>query len=468
MLDRDATHVHVVPLRAPSGGILGMVTLEVSCMAATGDELLWEAACEPLALLASVSAPYLAALPSRPAAPAPRTDAFLPVVGSTTSSLVDLLCIFAKQEETILLSGPTGAGKSRLARYCHEQSSRRGQPFETLDLLGVPEELQQAELFGWRRGAFTGAVTDSAGALGRAAHGTLFIDEIDKLSLGAQASLLRVLEARLYRPLGHQGLDCRADVRFIVATNVDLRATVRAGRFREDLFYRINVLPVRVPPLSERLDELPAWAEHIVQRLHQGKGREGAARLAPEAVKLLLATPLPGNIRQLDTIVVRAYAFADNDRGAGALVIERRHIERALAQDGVAADSGPLLAHLWRAAQTFVQEAERRGDAGATLSLDACDALRGLVLAAAVLRRGRDEAFVLLGQAPLLKNRNHHRALRRELEKARALIRLLGSDPERDLEALLAEEDDAEEDGEEQESGRTSRPRVRHKGATKP
>jgi DNA-binding NtrC family response regulator len=474
MLDRDATHVHVVPLRAPSGAIDGMVTLEASCKAAIGDDLLWESACEPLAVLAGVAAPYLAALPPRPAASSPRTDAFLPVVGATTSSLVDLLCIFARQEETILIGGPTGAGKSRLARFCHERSTRCGQPFETLDLLGVPEELQMAELFGWKRGAFTGAVRDSAGALARAAQGTLFVDEVDKLSLKAQAGLLRVLEERRYRPIGDEAGERRADVRFVIGTNADLRGAVRAGRFREDLFYRINVLPVRLPPLSERLDELPAWADYMLRRRHdearasgdptptppQGGARnggeqraersrgslargEGAVRLAPEAVKLLVGMPWPGNLRQLDNILRRAYVLALADRGAGALVLDHRHVERALAYEGHA-DTGALIAQLWRAAKSFVQEAELRSDSGAPLSLDACEALRGLVLAAAVQRRGRDEAFVLFGQQLLVKNRNHRRALRRELDRVRELVREIGGDLDADLAALLAAEESSE------------------------
>jgi transcriptional regulator with AAA-type ATPase domain len=446
MLDRDATHVHVVPLRAPSGAIHGMVTLEASCKAATGDDLLWQTVCEPLAFLASVAAPYLAALPPRPAAAASRTDAFLPVVGRTTASLIDLLCIFARQEETLLIAGPTGAGKSRLARFCHERSARALKPFVTIDLLSVPEELQMAELFGWKRGAFTGAVKDSAGLLAQAAQGTLFLDEVDKLSLKAQAGLLRVLEERLYRPLGDETGERRADVRFIVGTNADLRAAVRAGRFREDLFYRINVLPVRVPPLSERLDELPAWAAHMLQRHHERARGEGAARLAPDAVKLLLGRPWPGNLRELDNIVRRAYALALSDRGAGALVLDGRHVERALAYEG-RSDPGPLLSLLWRAAKALVQEAERRDDAGATVSLDTCETLRGLVLAAAVLRRGRDEAFVLLGQQALLKNRNHHRALRRELDRVRDLVRVTGADPDPDLAALLAKIDDPADGG---------------------
>src|SRR5262249_2358515 len=157
-------------------------------------------------------------------------------------------------------------GKSRLARWCHAQSPRSSRPFETVRLLSVPEELQMAELMGWRRGAFTGAVRDTPGALARAAKGTLFIDAIDKPRPKAPAGVLGLRETRRYRPLGDNAGEQRADVRFIVSTNVDLHAAVRAGRFREDLYYRINVLPVRLPSLEERLDELPAWVEYMLLR----------------------------------------------------------------------------------------------------------------------------------------------------------------------------------------------------------
>lgn len=444
MLSRDTTHVHVVPLRAPTGTIEGMITLEASCKAAMGDDLLWETACDPLEVLTAVAAPYLAALPPRPVPPAERPDPFLPVVGRNTASLIELLRVFARQEETVLISGPTGSGKSRLAHFCHEHSPRRGRPLETLDLLSVPEELQMAELFGWKRGAFTGAVRDSAGAITRAAEGTLFVDEVDKLSLKAQAGLLRVLEERRFRPIGDESGDRRANVRFVIGTNADLRASVRAGRFREDLYYRINVLPVRVLPLSERLDELPAWADYMLQRRHSEASGQGPAQLTPAAVKLLVGTPWPGNLRQLDNIIRRAYALALADRGASGLVLDGSHLERALGYDGPA-DASSLFGQLWRAARTFVQEAERRSDSGAALSLESCEALRGLVLAAAVLRRGRDDAFVLLGQQQLLKNRNHHRALRRELERARELHRMVGGELDPELAALL---DSAEETAE--------------------
>ena len=436
MLDRDATHVHVVPLRAPGGGVDGMIALEASCKAAMGQEPGWEGCHEQLEILASVGAPYLVALPLRPIQA--RADEFLPVVGRTTAALIELLRAFAEQEETVLISGPTGAGKSRLARWCHEQSQRKGQRFETLDLTSVPEDLQMAELFGWKRGAFTGAVKDNPGAVARAAKGTLFIDEIDKLSLRAQAGLLQVLESRCYRMLGDESpTERRAEVRFVIGTNGDLRAAVRAGRFREDLYYRINVLPVRLQPLSERLDEVPLWADYMLRRRCEESGSEAAAHVAPDAVKLLVSMAWPGNLRQLDNIIRRAYALAERGTAGRELTLERPHIERALAYEG-GAEPSPLVAQLWRAAQSFAQEAEQREASGAPLPLDLTDAFRGMVLGAAVQRRGnRDDAFAMLGQQPMIKNRNHHRALRRELERVRELTRAIGGEMDEDLMAML-------------------------------
>ena len=155
--------------------------------------------------------------------------------------------------------GPTGAGKSRLARWCHSRSQRKERPFEAVDLMTIPEDMQMAELFGWKRGAFTGAVSDHAGCIARAEGGTLFIDEIDKLSLKSQAGLLSFLETRDYRRLGDPASAQKADVRLIIGTNADLKKSVEAGEFREDLYYRINVLPVHLPPLADRADEIPAW-----------------------------------------------------------------------------------------------------------------------------------------------------------------------------------------------------------------
>jgi DNA-binding NtrC family response regulator len=357
--------------------------------------------------------------------------------------MMRMLSVFARQDETILLNGPTGVGKSRLARWCHAQSPRRDQAFETVRLLSVPEELQMAELMGWRRGAFTGAVRDTPGALARAAKGTLFIDEIDKLSLKAQAGLLHMLEERTYRPLGEGAGDRRADVRFIVSTNVDLNAAVRAGRFREDLYYRINVLPVRLPSLEERLDELPAWAQYMFLRRHAESGDGGTPRITEETMELLLRVPWPGNLRQLDNIVRRAYAIMLADQGdtSSPATLSRRHVELALGYE-IRPEALGLVSSLWRVARSFIDEVERRESSTARLSLDLSDAFRGLVLCAAIeRRRGLDAAFVLLDQASLVRSRNHHRLLRRELERVRALLEAVPGDVDPALSALLKSPD---------------------------
>ncbi len=436
LLGRDATHVQIVPLRLPGGHIDGMISIESSCKAAVGEELLDHDCVEQLQLLADLSAPYLVALPLRQSELA-RPDPLLPVVGASMSALIALLRVFARQEETLVLRGPTGAGKSRLARWCHAESQRAARRFETLDLSSIPEELQMAELFGWKRGAFTGAVKDTQGAITRAQDGTLFIGEIDKLSLKAQAGLLNVLEGRIYRPIGDETSERHANVRFIVGTNADLGAAVRAGRFREDLYYRINVLPVRVPALDERVDEIPMWAHYMLHRRHD-EGAAGGVHLAPDAVELLARSAWPGNLRQLDSILRRAYALAVFECGVESqeLAIERRHVDRALLFEG-SSEEGPVIHQLWKAAQSFVQEAERRARSGGTLPLELADAFRGLVLGLAVHRAGdRDGAFRMFAQEHLLKNRNHHRVLRREIERVRELSRALG-DHSSELVALL-------------------------------
>ncbi len=437
LLGREATHVYVLPLIAPGGAVAGMIALEASCRAATARAFVWPSCEEALDVLAALCAPYLTSLPLRPVA-VPEPDELMPVVGRATAGLVEVLRVFAQQEETILIAGPTGVGKSRLARWCHERSKRKGQPFEVLDLLTVPEELQMGELVGWQKGAFTGAVRDTPGAIARAEKGTLFVDEIDKLSLKAQASLLRVLEERVYRPLGQGRGERRANVRFLIGTNADLHASVREKRFREDLYYRINVLPVKVPPLSERIEEVPAWARYMLARRGAEGGGDGAPVLSHAAEAILAGVSWPGNLRQLDNIIRRAYALALVERGAGGagLVLEARHVERALAYDAHAEPSSVGRA-LLQAARAFEREAERRSRSTSPLTLDHASAFAGVVLAAAVDRiGGRDEAFRSLGRADLLKGRNHHRVLKRELERVDELVAALGPDAAPEIAAL--------------------------------
>ena len=426
---RDATHILLLPLRAPGGAIVGMLSVEAHCRDAIGDVFVFPACRDRLAVLAGAAAPYLCTLPLR-LVEAAAPDEHLPVIGASMAGVVEMLRVFAQQEETVLLSGPTGAGKSRLARWCHEQSQERGQSFQTLDLSTVPEDLQMAELFGWKKGAFTGALKDTAGCIARAERGTLFIDEVDKLSLKAQAGLLRVLEERRYRPLGEGSGDRGANVRFIVGTNTDLYAAARAGRFREDLYYRINVLPVKVLPLAERRDEIPRWAAYMLDRRHRGAGRTGKATLSAEAEQTLSGQPWPGNLRQLDNIVRRAYALALMRSGATVeeLRLEVRDVQHALAYEGEAG-SRPLVELFQLTAAAFVAEAERRQAAGSVLDLDLADALRGFVLGAAAQKLGnKEDAFRLLGKEAMVQNRNHQKTLKREMERVDTLCRAVGDD----------------------------------------
>lgn len=429
LTSRDVSHLLVVPIRSLRGAVEGMVSVEVGCPAAVGEDFLFSAVGDELQVLADVASPFLTGLPLRPlSAGAP--DDLLPVIGETMAAIVEMLRIFAQQEETLLIGGPTGAGKSRLAQWCHARSPRAARTFEVVDLLTVPEDLQMAELCGWRKGAFTGAVRDTPGAVARAARGTLFIDEIDKLSFKAQAGLLHLLEARRYRPLGDTGREQSADVRFIVGSNVELFDLVKQGRFREDLYYRINVLPVKIPPLDERRDEIPAWARFMALRRHRESVPEGEVHVTLAAEQLLGEHAWPGNLRQLDNVIRRAYALAliGAAGGAATVVLGERHVAQALGYER-SASRRTLLESLRAAASAFVDEAARLEERGQPLDLDLCDAFRGIVLGAAVERTGsRDAAFRLLGRAQQVQSRNHHKMLRRELEKVQALCKALGEE----------------------------------------
>lgn len=425
LLRRGATHLYVLPLMVP-GGLAGMISIEAECAAALGTPFIWGECSADLDTTVWLAGPYLTGLPRTAAAVA--KDPLLPVVGPTMAPLVNVLKAFASEEETLLIRGETGTGKSRLARWVHAHSPRKDGPFELLDLHTVPEETQMGELFGWKRGAFTGAVGDHLGYVGRSEGGTLFIDEIDKLSLRAQAALLTLLEERRYRVLGATGDPRSANLRFVVGTNADLRALVKSGAFREDLYYRINVLPMALPPLRERLDEVGAWAEYMLARRHQEKHGAGAVHLAPEAQDVLRARAWPGNLRELDNMMRRAYTLAALDGSRAQVQVGVRHIEMAEGlESGIVSSSERSPLAQVRASITQLVRALMSADNPPDLAqVDFPGALHGILLAEAVRLTGdRETAFRLLGRGELVKNRNHHKALRRDWARALALYEAL-------------------------------------------
>lgn len=206
----------------------------------------------------------------------------------------------------VLLLGESGTGKELLAHAVHEASDRMARPLVAVDCASLPESLFESELFGHERGAFTGAIATRPGLVEAASGGTLFLDEVGDIPLQMQVKLLRLLESGTYRRVG--GTDWRrADVRVVSATHRDLRRMVAEGRFREDLYYRLSVFPIRVPPLRQRAQDIPLLAESLLQRLEPRR----ALRLEPQAVRLLQDHPFPGNVRELRNVLERAALMTD-------------------------------------------------------------------------------------------------------------------------------------------------------------
>ena len=215
-------------------------------------------------------------------------------------------------DANVLITGESGVGKDLLASFIHSKSRRAMQPLVKIDCATLPGELFEAELFGHERGAFTGAVEAKAGRLEAAQKGTIMLDEIAHLSTDAQAKLLRVIETRQFERLGGRKT-IKLDARLLASTNVDLDAAVKAGRFREDLFYRLNVIHIRVPSLRERRDDLSKLIEHFLKHYAAKHGRS-VQRVSSEARAILEAYDYPGNARELANIVERAVIVADGKR----------------------------------------------------------------------------------------------------------------------------------------------------------
>ncbi len=214
-------------------------------------------------------------------------------------------------DTTVLIQGESGTGKELVARALHARSPRSSSPFVAVNCGAIPESLIESELFGHQRGAFTDASSDKPGLFEQAHHGTLFLDEIGELPLGTQVKLLRVLQEGTLRRLG-ETRDRKVDVRVVAATVRDLNEEVAEGRFREDLFYRLNVLPLAVPPLRERREDLPLLVDHFVE--HYGARLGTRIRgLDAKAQKLVLSYHWPGNVRELANVIERAMVLAESD-----------------------------------------------------------------------------------------------------------------------------------------------------------
>jgi DNA-binding NtrC family response regulator len=222
--------------------------------------------------------------------------------------LFQLLETVAATSSTVLITGETGTGKELAARALHHNSPRRANRFVALNCSAIPETLLEAELFGHVRGAFTGAVGARQGRLEQAHKGTLFLDEVGTMSPALQAKLLRVLQEREFERVGDSHT-VKIDVRVIAATHSDLAKMVGEGSFREDLYYRLNVIPVQLPPLRERREDIPLLVQHFLQKLSAESGR-AALTISQDALRRLMAYHWPGNIRQLENAIERALAFS--------------------------------------------------------------------------------------------------------------------------------------------------------------
>jgi len=267
-----------------------------------------------------------------------------------------LVARVAPTSSTVLIRGESGTGKELVARAVHDQSKRKGKPFIKVICAALPETLIESELFGYEKGAFTGAAAAKPGRFELAEGGTIFLDEIGDLTPATQVKLLRVLQDRQFERLGGTQT-LRADVRVLAATHRDLEALVREGKIREDLFYRINVVPVRVPALRERKEDIPLLAEHMIQRFRKEHGKP-SVKLDAKAVDGLRTHDWPGNVRELQNVIERLVVL--NQSG---LILERE-VAECLGRRGAVA-TAPGAAPSGAALGASVAEAEKAAIEGA-------------------------------------------------------------------------------------------------------
>ncbi|MFH0810561.1 MAG: sigma-54 dependent transcriptional regulator [Pseudomonadota bacterium] len=244
----------------------------------------------------------------------------------------DVIRRAAPTETSVLITGESGTGKELVARALHGGSGRRDKPFVTVNCAGIPESLIESELFGHRKGAFTGAVASKMGMFQEAHGGTIFLDEIGDLPLSLQAKLLRVVQERTFRPVG-AGEDASVDVRIVSATNKDLEREVIHDRFREDLFYRLNVIHIHLPPLRERREDIPLLAAHFLEKYAHKQGKDISC-LSNFALDMLAEYDFPGNVRELENMIERSVALESSRIVMPESLALSSHRKRERKEDG--------------------------------------------------------------------------------------------------------------------------------------
>ncbi len=239
---------------------------------------------------------------------------FYNIIGrsSKMQAIFDLIEKISRVDSNVLIEGESGTGKELVARAIHFNSHRANGPFVTINCAAIPDNLLESELFGYVKGAFTGATQSKKGLFAEADGGTIFLDEIGDMSLNLQSKLLRVLEEKTIRPLG-SNQQIPVNVRIIAATNQDLKKAVEEKKFREDLYYRLNVLNIKLPPLRERKEDIPLLVEHFIKKYSEKYGKK-VKGINPRLYSCLESYPWPGNVRELENAIERAVALADGER----------------------------------------------------------------------------------------------------------------------------------------------------------
>jgi DNA-binding NtrC family response regulator len=265
----------------------------------------------------------------------------------------------APTRATVLLAGESGVGKDMIARAIHQHSPRKNHAFVKINCTALPENLMESELFGYEKGAFTGANTSKPGKFEQADQGTAFLDEIGDVPGSIQVKLLRILQERQFERLG-SNVTRNVDVRVIAATNVDLRAALEEGRFREDLYYRLNVVPISIPPLRDRKEDIPFLAIHFVNKLSKELGAT-ANEISAAALDRLLSHPWPGNVRELENTIERSLVLASGEilQAADIRIEAPRNASVLASQQTALLPEGETLEH-WE--QMMIREALRRAN----------------------------------------------------------------------------------------------------------